>query len=151
MPQHRVDCNSVSGASFSGNLVLELWPSFFGDVDISEATNVLRLRRQWLRKHHMRRSTCVPALSGITRQTFQPAKSVGLNEIKSVETLEARPSGRRPRGVASANASRDRNLRTTCRGRQYILHLFLLSTMSWPAVFELMVFPGIQCVRIRPA
>ena len=29
---------------------------------------------------------------------------------------EERSSGRRPRGVASANARRDQNLRTTCRG-----------------------------------
>ena len=77
---------------------------------------------------------------------------------------EERSQGWRPRGVASANASRDRNLGIDFRGshswnnpkiclrrrlrREYILHV-LLTAMSWPAAFELMVYLDIQCVKIR--
>ena len=77
---------------------------------------------------------------------------------------EKRSSGSRLFVGASSNTLIDRNLRTTCRRshpwnqlgfclhrrlrRQYIMHL-LVTTMSWPAAFEVMEFLVVQCVRIR--
>ena len=57
------DCNSVSGAGFSGEQVLELWPSERPTVALPTAAR--------LRNHHKRRLTNVPAHAGITCQQFQ--------------------------------------------------------------------------------
>ena len=43
------DCNSVSGAVFSGKQVLELWPNLFRVVDVSEASNSRNVIKFFLR------------------------------------------------------------------------------------------------------
>ena len=92
-------------------------------------------------------------------QRMEVARAVA-HEPPRPSQREERSSGKRPRGVASANASRGRNLRTTCRGsrpwnqpklclhqrlrRQYILHLFAHDDVVASRIRAHIMFPVVQ-------